>query len=102
MNWMQSLYETYENCQSMIGYAQDTKERPLLPICHITAQAHIEIVIDGDGNFRRANLVDKMDATTIIPCTEGSASRSGKTPENHPLCDKLQYLAYDFKNMEGR
>ena len=102
MNWMQSLYETYENCQSMIGYSQHPKERPLLPICHITAQAHIEIVIDDDGNFRRANLVDRMDATTIIPCTEGSASRSGKTPENHPLCDKLQYLAYDFQKYGGQ
>ena len=102
MNWMQSLYETYENCQSLVGYAQDKNERPLLPICHITAQAHIEIVIDGEGNFRRANLVDKMDATTIIPCTEGSASRAGRTPENHPLCDKLQYLAYDFQKYGGQ
>jgi CRISPR-associated protein Csd1 len=84
MNWMQSLYETYEKCKSNIGYTQDN-ERPLLPICHTTAKAHIEVIIDSRGEFRRANLVDKSDATTIIPCTESSASRSGQKPEPSPL-----------------
>jgi CRISPR-associated protein Csd1 len=100
MNWMQSLYETYEKCKSNIGYTQDN-ERPLLPICHTTAKAHIEVIIDSRGEFRRANLVDKSDATTIIPCTESSASRSGQKPESHPLCDKLQYVAGDFSEFGG-
>ena len=56
MNWMQQLAETYDNCRPQIGYGQLGK-RPLLPICHITAQAQIEIVISGRGNFRRAKLV---------------------------------------------
>jgi len=101
MNWIQSLYETYEKCKSNMGYAQDNNQRPLLPICHTTAKAQIEVVIDAQGEFRRANLVDKYDATTIIPCTEGSASRSGKTPQAHPLCDKLQYVAGDFIEYGG-
>jgi hypothetical protein len=42
----------------MIGYSADSS-RPLLPTCHITTQTHIEVVIDGKGNFRRAQLVDK-------------------------------------------
>lgn len=99
MNWMQSLYETYEQCakRGLVGYVSGTK-RPLLPICHITIQAHIEVVIDGCGNFRRAQLVSKDDAVTIIPATESSASRSGSKPECHPLCDKLQYLSKPYQN----
>ena len=100
MNWIQSLYETYENCQASIGYTPGAS-RPLLPICHITVQAHIEVVIDGNGNFRRAQIIEKDDATTIIPATENSASRAGSRPENHPFCDKLQYLAGDFIEYGG-
>lgn len=101
MNWMQSLYETYQNCKDDLGYAPDPKRRPLLPICHITAQAQVELVIDGQGNFRRASVVDKEESTTIIPATESSGSRSGSKPECHPLSDKLQYLAGDFVEYGG-
>lgn len=102
MSWIQKLYETYDNCQSMVGYSTDERKRPLLPICHMTAQAHIEIIIDQEGNFRRARVVtDKNDATTIIPCTEGSGGKAGKKPECHPLCDKLQYVAGDFEKYGG-
>lgn len=100
MNWIQSLYETYENCQNMLGYSSDTS-RPLLPICHITSQMHIEVVIDGKGNFRRAQIVDKDNSTTIIPATESSAGKAGIKPECHPLSDKLQYLAGDFVDYGG-
>jgi CRISPR-associated protein Csd1 len=100
MNWIQSLYETYENCQNMLGYSSDA-DRPLLPICHITTQTHIEVVIDSKGNFRRAQIVDKDDSTTIIPATESSAGKTGIKPECHPLSDKLQYLAGDFVDYGG-
>ncbi len=100
MNWIQTLFETYENCQSSIGYTSGAP-RPLLPICHITVQAHIEVVIDSNGNFRRSQLVDKEDSTTIIPATETSASKSGSKPKCHPLCDRLQYLAGDFADYGG-
>lgn len=102
MSWIQKLYETYNNCEAMKGYSTDESKRPLLPVCHITAQAHIEIILNENGNFQAARLVaDKNDATTIIPCTEGSASRSGKKPEGHPLCDCLQYLAGDYTKYGG-
>lgn len=108
MNWIQSLYETYENCQNMLGYSPDTSRdtsrnmpRPLLPICHITSQMQIEVVIDGKGNFRRAQIVDKDGSTTIIPATESSAGKAGIKPECHPLSDKLQYLAGDFVDYGG-
>jgi CRISPR-associated protein Csd1 len=100
MNWIQSLYETYENCKSMVGVVGDENEVPLLPICHTTQKAQIEITLDAKGNFRRASIVNKDEARTIIPCTEKSAGRtSGEAP--HPLCDKLQYLAKDYKKFGG-
>jgi len=104
MNWIQSLYETYENCQHMIGVIEEDKEGkeqvPLLPICHTTQKAQIEITLDAKGNFRRARIVGKDEARTIIPCTEKSAGRtSGEAA--HPLCDKLQYLAADYKKFGG-
>ncbi len=100
MSWIQSLCETYENCQNMLGYSSDAA-RPLLPICHITTQTQIEVVIDGKGSFRRAQIVDKDGSTTIIPATESSAGKTGIKPECHPLSDKLQYLAGDFVDYGG-
>jgi CRISPR-associated protein Csd1 len=100
MNWIQSLYETYENCQYSIGYSTEA-QRPLLPVCHITTKTHIEVVIDGNGNFRDAHIVDKDNSTTIIPATESSAGHAGIKPEGHPLSNKLQYLAGDFADFGG-
>ena len=94
MSWIQKLYETYNNCQASIGNPED--EIPLLPICHTTQKAQIEITIDGNGNFIRAAVVPKSDSRTIIPCTEESGGRAGKKPVCHPLSDKLQYIAGDF------
>jgi CRISPR-associated protein Csd1 len=100
MSWIQKLYETYDNCQSMIGIVSSGKEVPLLPLCHTTNKAQIEIVIDHQGNFKRARIVPKDDARTIIPCTESSGGRtSGESP--HPLCDKLQYMAKDYAEYGG-
>ena len=100
MSWMQKLYETYENCQSMIDTEVDEKRVPLLPICHTTQKAQIEIVIDGEGNFKRAKIVPRHEARTIIPCTESSAGRTSG-PVAHPLCDKLQYIAKDYAEYGG-
>lgn len=100
MSWIQKLYETYENCQSMIGKVAPEKDVPLLPISHTTNKAQIEIVIDHQGNFKRARVVPKDYARTIIPCTESSGGRtSGESP--HPLCDKLQYVAKDYTEFGG-
>jgi CRISPR-associated protein Csd1 len=98
MAWMQKLYETYEKCSA--SNLPDAKD--LLPIAHTTQQAHIEIVIDGQGRFRRAQLVQKDDLAQpcIIPATEKSAGRtSGEAP--HPLCDKIQYCAGDYEFFGG-
>jgi len=95
MSWIQKLYETYDNCRSMIGVEENVKNVPLLPLCHTTQMAQIEIAIDGEGKFKRARVIPKDEARTIIPCTEKSGGRtSGEAP--HPLCDKLQYVAVDY------
>jgi len=56
---------------------------------------------DQNGNFKRARVIPKNEARTIIPCTEASGGRSGIKPESHPLCDKLQYIARDFFDFGG-
>ncbi len=99
-SWIQNLYETYENSQSMIGAGSDENEVPLLPICHTTQKAQIELVLDESGNFKRARVVPKDESRTIIPCTESSAGRTNGESA-HPLCDKLQYLAADYQEYGG-
>ena len=99
MSWIQKLYKTYESCSS--GPSPDIPN----PISHTTQMAHIEIVIDDRGNFRkgRARVIEnKEEQKTLIPCTEESGGRSGKKPKNHPLCDKLQYVAGDFVEYGGK
>ncbi len=101
MSWMQRLYETYNNCAGQLGAESESNDVPLLPICHTTQMAYVEIVIDGGGNFLRARVIPKAEARTIIPCTEASGGRtSGAAP--HPLCDKLQYVAADYAEYETK
>lgn len=97
MSWLHKLYETYEACKGR----EPPGSAPLMPIGHTTQQAHVEIVLDAAGRFRRASVLDKGTATTLIPCTEESGGRSGSKPVNHPLCDKLQYVAGDFGRFGG-
>lgn len=100
MSWIQKLYETYDHCQALVGFEVNEKEVPLLPVNHTTNKAQVEIVIDGQGQFRRAVVVPKNQARTIIPCTEASGGRtSGEA--SHPLCDKLQYVAKDYAEFGG-
>jgi CRISPR-associated protein Csd1 len=100
MSWIEDLYETYENCKTEIGVIPEGGGVPLLPICHTTQIAHIEVVLTRTGLFKRANLVSKSEARTIIPCTESSGGRTSG-PQPHPLCDKLQYVARDYRKWGG-
>lgn len=98
MAWIEKLHATYKACKGR----EPPGAKPLMPISHGTQKANIEIVLDGNGDFRRARVLDKSEATTLIPCTEASGGRSGVEPVNHPLCDKLQYIAGDFLTYGGR
>ncbi|MCK5542678.1 MAG: type I-C CRISPR-associated protein Cas8c/Csd1 [Desulfobacterales bacterium] len=95
MSWMAKLYDTYE-----AGAALDLPEKEhLMPISHTLQNAHINIVIDGDGNFKRASVLEKTQI--VLPATEKSAGRSGRKPPPHPLADKIQYVAKNYLDYGG-
>lgn len=91
MSWMQKLYDTYEQCSTSARLQSTT---PLAPLCHVIQQAHIEIVIDGNGDFRRARVIEKEN--TIIPATEKSATARTSGVEPHALSDHVKYSAKDY------
>ncbi len=95
MSWMEKLYQTYE-----AGMLLDLPQAQLpMPTSHTLQNAHINIVIDGEGNFRRAAVLEKTQI--VLPATEDSATRSsGEAP--HPLADKLQYVAKDYQAYGGQ
>lgn len=95
MSWIQKLYDTYERCFGAPQFAN----HPLLPVSHTIQQAHVEITLDGNGNFRRAKIVPKVETT--IPATEKSAARTSRE-EPHPLCDKIQYCGSDYPKHGGK
>ena len=93
MSWMEQLYKTYEN---NIGKSQQDNSVTLTPLAHMDANAQIEVLLDAEGNFCGAHVIDKKDAVTLIPVTEDSAGRSsGIAP--HALSDTLSYIAGDFE-----
>lgn len=99
MSWIQKLYETYGACTGNEGI-QDIDD--LCPVGYSFQNAHIEVVLDKNGSFRRASLVHKNDSKTLIPVTEKSLTgrTSGIAP--HPLCDSLQYCAGDYERYGDR
>jgi CRISPR-associated protein Csd1 len=98
MSWIHKLYETYEAC-AMNATIPDSDD--LCPVGYSVQNAHVEVVLDDKGHFRRANLVQRENnPKTFIPVTEKSSGRtSGEAP--HPLCDSLQYCAADYQEYGG-
>jgi CRISPR-associated protein Csd1 len=94
MSWMAKLYETYEQ-----GIKNPDLVGPtLMPISHTLQNAHINIVLDSNGQFISAEALHK--AQIVLPATEKSAGRSsGEAP--HPLADKIQYVAGDYASFGG-
>ncbi|MFB9276429.1 type I-C CRISPR-associated protein Cas8c/Csd1 [Cohnella cellulosilytica] len=105
MSWLLNLYQTYESNLDLVGEIEkksyNNQEFTLLPISHTTQNAHIEVQITPDGEFHSAEAIDKNDASTLIPCTEDSASRAGAKVAPYPLHDKLSYVAGDFVTYGG-
>jgi CRISPR-associated protein Csd1 len=97
MSWLARLYETYEQAQQLS--ADLPQEQQLMPVSHTPQSAHINIVIDENGNFVRAEVLEKTQI--VLPATEQSAGRSsGLAP--HPLADKIQYVAGDYAEFGGK
>ena len=93
MSWMQKLYRTYNEIEKNPNLSDLEKEK-LAPLWHSPQTAHIQITLDGDGNFLGAKVL--TDKTIImLPVTESSEGRtSGLAP--HALADSLQYIAKDL------
>ncbi|GAF14193.1 LOW QUALITY PROTEIN: CRISPR-associated protein, CT1133 family [Bacillus sp. JCM 19046] len=102
MSWLLNLYQTYENNEDQVGkWAKkgEDREYTLLPISHTTQNAHIEVTVDDSGHLLRAKAMKKV--STLIPCTEESASRAGSKVTPYPLHDKISYVAGDFQKYGG-
>ncbi len=95
MSWMEKLYQTYE-AGVLLGLPQT--QLPM-PTSHTLQNAHINIVIDGEGNFKGASVLEKTQI--VLPATEDSASRSSNEAP-HGLADKLQYVAQDYASYGGK
>lgn len=97
MSWTNELYNVYE--KNWGGpYSNDPL---LLPVAHSTANAQIEVMIDEDGNFIKAERVNKDQAVTVIPVTMDSIAKSGSGAIPHPFADNLVYIAGDYGKYFG-
>lgn len=101
-----SLYETYNANKEIAGKTLirkyrngNQKQYMLLPIAHTTQTAHIEITVDSNGDFFSAEAIDKE--ITVLPFTEESGSRAGKSYKPHMMHDKLMYVAGDYGEFTG-
>lgn len=91
MGLLQRAVETYDAHGSIIGVEEEGRQM-LVPVCHMLARADLEIVLESDGRFSFARLVDKQEPKIPIPVTEESAGRTSGACA-HPLCDQLSYLS---------
>ena len=94
MSWMAKLYETYDH---IVDLCQQDEQCGPWPVSHFVKNAHIEVVLDADGNYQKrlTKILDAVDSPTLIPATESSAGRSGAKIAPHPLCDEIGYCAAD-------
>jgi CRISPR-associated protein Csd1 len=91
MSWIQMLHKTYDLCSVR---AWPDGEPALTPLFHVVQNAHIEIVINGTGDFRYASVIERVP--TIIPATEVSATSRTSKVRPHALCDHIKYCALDY------
>lgn len=106
MNWMATLYKTYDAILS-----NELKRKGLEPYFHKKEQCHIEIIIDGKGNFLGADsLLEEVKygtqkfwkgKNTIIPITPKSLSGRTSGPAPYPLAEQIQYVAKDYPAFGG-
>ena len=66
MSWIRNLIKTYDFCESLIGKIDTSAGKTngsvvLLPLFHLVNNASLEIYIDQDGNFIRAERIPKYD-----------------------------------------
>ena len=100
MTFFQSLFQTYEANADRVGKVELKYVRGqaipfmLLPVSHMTQTAHIEVRLTRSGEWIEAVVLPKVN--TVIPFTEQSGMRAGKSFMPHMLHDKLMYVAGDM------
>lgn len=102
MSYLQALYNTYEQNLHEVGKPQqkqfrngETAEYMLLPTSHTTQTAHIEVLVDLNGDLYDARVLQKE--STVLPFTEESGGRAGANFVPHALHDKLMFVAGDYE-----
>ena len=102
MNVFTALYKTYLSCEEsdLVDDVDNLNNSAvLLPIFHTNKRSNngkdiIEITLSEEGDFLRANYLEKNEII-IFPVTEASVARANdKAP--HPLCDELSYITSAF------
>ncbi len=96
MTWLTTLYKTYDELEKHNDCLPFDQQ--VMPICHTLQNAHIHIAINNQGEFLRAEVLEK--AQVVLPATESSAGRSSGLCA-HALADKIQYVAKDYVDFGG-
>lgn len=94
MGVLERALETYNYHKNLVGKSVEGKFM-LAPIAHTAIDTQITITLDEDGGLVDITPVDSKKSKTIIPVTETSLKRTGKSPVAHPLSDKLSYYLPD-------
>jgi len=102
MSWMQQLSRVYDNNIDHVGEFEERRNQriTLLPVSHVMQSAQIELLIDSDGDFMSAKVIEKENARTVVPATTGSANRASASAP-HYIHDKLFYVAGDYVPYTG-
>ena len=97
MSWIAKLNDTYDAIS-------EKDNSNLWPISHFFKKAHIEVVVDSNGDFMkgRARTLEDSESGTLIPATEASAGRAGAKIAPHPLCEELGYCAGDLPGIDDK
>lgn len=106
MSWLEKLYETYEAVSNI-----DKLSESLEPYFHKKEQCHIEIVLDEESHFIRAEpLVHEVSYgkqtywkgdDTVIPITPKSLTGRTRGAAPYPLAEQIQYVAKDYPDFGG-
>src|SRR5699024_3771517 len=105
MPWLLNLQETYDSHEKDVGTIKKNRfdrEYTLIPIAHTTQNAQIELNVTENGEFHSASVIEKDDASTLIPTTIDSGSRAGAAVFPYPLHDNIKYTAGDFVRYGGK
>lgn len=105
MTWIAMLQQTYDNSpqlQGKLDSGEDENSIPLLLVGQSTQNAHVEVLLNNQAEMASARVItDKPSRVTLMPCTEDSIGRTGTKIAPHPLHDKLQYVAKQYKAYGG-